>query len=201
MNSLSSQTHGPPKAQLQSGENVTKKRKIMASPEGPTFLPDERAEVDSGTDEPRSKRRRVDNSEGLAGDASMAKKKVRKSEKATADKATKPAPPSLNKHGMYFDSHKDASEKLIVLNWPARGNDPGLPKTVDDRQAIVKQLYAAINDMSNFQDKVGNVLKNRWLGDGDTENAQDKFYEPWRKEKKCWEILVSLSGALNSFQD
>jgi hypothetical protein len=201
VNSLSSQTHDPPEAQLQHGENVTKKRKITASPEGPTFLPDEQAEVDSGTDEPRSKRRRVDNNEGPAGDAPMAKKKVRKSEKATSDKATKPAPPSLNKHGMYFDSHKDASEKLNVLNWPARYNDPGLPKTADDRRAIVKQLYAAINDMSNFQDKVGNVLKKRWLGDGDTENAQDKFYEPWRKEKKCWEILVSLSDALNSFQD
>jgi hypothetical protein len=202
MNNLSSQTYGPSKAQLQPGsEIVTKKRKTTASPEGSTSLPEEQAEIDSENEEPRSKRRRVDDSEEPAQEAPIAKKKVRESKKTTADKATKPAPPSLNEHGMYFDSHEDASGKLNVLNWPARGNDPGLPKTVDDRRAIVKQLYAAINDMSNFQDKVGNVLKKRWLGDGDTENAQDKFYEPWRKEKKCWEILVSLLGALNSFQD
>jgi hypothetical protein len=175
----------------------TKKRKISAASDpGPLSL-ETLADIDSETEEPQTKRVRMDGSEEPAEEAPVASQNGSKSnKKAAVEKATKPAPPSLNEHGMFFDSYEDAATKLDALNWPAR-DDPGLPKSPEDRREIVKELLAAINDMTAFKDKAGPVFQNRWLRDGNAENAQGssagagQFYEPWRKEKKCWEILVS----------
>jgi hypothetical protein len=124
--------------------------------------------------------------------------------------------PALNEHGMYFDSFEDASQKLKALRWPPR-LDETLPVSSAARRAIVKELYDAMNDMSNFQDKAGRAFRKRWLtaqsgpehdsgNDNSTESTQgslptdDTFYEPWSKEKKCWEILVSRADTVQSFR-
>jgi hypothetical protein len=180
----------------------TKKRKIrVASDLAPPSL-ETPADVDSETEEPKTKRLRMDGSEEPAEEAPVATQNGRESKKkAAVEEATKPALPSLNEHGMFFDSYDDAATKLDALNWPAR-DDPGLPKSPENRREIVKELLAAMNDMTAFKDKAGPVFQNRWLRDGDAENAQGsstgagQFYEPWRKEKKCWEILVSFQCPL-----
>jgi hypothetical protein len=96
-------------------------------------------------------------------------------------------PLKLNEHGMYFDDLEEASSKLHGLTWPPR-LDMTLPASAAARREIVKELVAAMNDMSDYQDKVGSVFKKQWLpADGE---ATNDHFSPQSKEKKCWEILV-----------
>jgi hypothetical protein len=103
------------------------------------------------------------------------------------------APPAKNESGLYFDSFEDASGRVQGLNWPPR-LDVTLPAGPAARRAIVKELYAAMTDMSNVQDKNGNVFKKRWGRDQDSppENA----FTAWELERKCWELLVSGTDML-----
>jgi hypothetical protein len=83
---------------------------------------------------------------------------------------------------MYYGNYEDASKKPEGrLNWPPR-DDKMLPKTPEDRRKTVKELLAAMNDMSDCKDKAGAVFKKRWVD-------KPAFYEPWRREKLCWEIV------------
>jgi hypothetical protein len=61
---------------------------------------------------------------------------------------------------MHFDSY-EASTKVNGLDWPPK-LDETLPASPAARRAIVRELYAAMMDMSDVQDKVGNVFKKRW---------------------------------------
>ncbi|KAF2822698.1 hypothetical protein CC86DRAFT_469993 [Ophiobolus disseminans] len=116
----------------------------------------------------------------------------------------------LNEYGMYFDSALDASQKTNGLNWPPR-DDATLPVDLSARREVVKELLAAMNDVSSIEDKIGDVLINRWLPDDflDHQGSQDdgsngsewvarmaaavnKFYAPWIKEKACWELADTL---------
>jgi hypothetical protein len=104
-------------------------------------------------------------------------------------------PPPLNKHGMYFDIFEEATSTMRGLNWPPK-LDHTLPVSNAARRAIVKEFHAAIDDMSDYKDKVGSIFKKRWLGGEEPDvpgaaPASDKFYHPWLKEKTCWKLLVS----------
>jgi hypothetical protein len=163
------------------------------------------------------KRRKVSNAAGQEG---QPKKPIRR-RKATKTAAQAPiktekepdtelsqeaaapamVPPPLNKHGMYFDSFGEAISTMRGLNWPPK-LDRTLPVSDAARRAIVKELHAAIDDMSDCKDKVGSIFKKRWLGGKEPDvaapehaeagaaPASDKFYHPWLKEKTCWKILV-----------
>jgi hypothetical protein len=170
----------------------------------------------TGTEESQTKPQRQRDRKVSCKDTSVANKKPRRS-KNVAEKESakaKDAPPTLNEYGMYYGSFEEASQNLKGLNWPPR-IDETLPASPADRRVIVKEPHAAMNDMSDFQDKLGPVFKKRWLNEqsgpdhdgGDNDNADsvqglltdiDSFYEPWRKEKMCWEILVSRANKLRS---
>jgi hypothetical protein len=98
---------------------------------------------------------------------------------------------------MHFDSY-EASTKVNGLDWPPK-LDETLPASPAARRAMVRELYAAMIDMSDVQDKVGNVFKKRWSSDQDSppENA----FAPWELEKKCWELLVSGTDMPGSADD
>jgi hypothetical protein len=101
--------------------------------------------------------------------------------------------PELNEHGMYFASLEEASAKVHGLTWPPR-IDTTLPASVAARREIVKELHAAMNDMSGCQDKVGHVFKKRWVAEN--KDKLNEHHHPRSREKKCWEILVRLTTLL-----
>jgi hypothetical protein len=90
-------------------------------------------------------------------------------------------PLELSEHGMYFDGLEVASSKLHNLTWPPR-LDMTLPASAAARREMVKELVAAMNDMSDYQDKVGSVFKKQWLP-ADGERTNDHF-SPQSKVKQ-----------------
>jgi hypothetical protein len=116
----------------------------------------------------------------------------------------KKTPPPLKPSGLYFSSAAEARQSTQGLKWDPRDDDT-LPKTQEDREAIVARLLAAMQDMSEFQDKKGPMFNNRWVGPPLEEpdempeeqgkaaprEATDKHYTRWDKEAVCWAILVS----------
>jgi hypothetical protein len=106
-------------------------------------------------------------------------------EKQTNTEVTPPL--ELNEHEMYFDDLEDASSRMHDLTWPPR-LDMTLPASAAARREIVKELVAAMNDKSDYQDKVGSVFKKQWLpADGETTNDH---FSPQSKEKQCYWILI-----------
>jgi hypothetical protein len=54
------------------------------------------------------------------------------------------------------------------------------------RREIVKELVAAMNDMSEYQDKVEHFFRQQWLlSNGETTS---KHFPSQSKEKQCWFI-------------
>jgi hypothetical protein len=187
--------HGMPVAhnvlQTSSHDIATKKRKNMVISEYVEFSSEDPADTESAMEQLPTKRRRMDGSDEPTEDMPLVKKKTKADDKSAA--ATEPAPPMLNKHGMYYGDYEDASKKPEGhLNWPPR-DDKTLPRTPEDRRTTVKELLAAMNDMSDCKDKAGAVFKKHWVD-------KPAFYEPWRREKLCWEIVVSTIATLKCFQ-
>jgi hypothetical protein len=118
--------------------------------------------------------------------------------------------PPLKSSGLYFSSLAEAHQVVHGLNWPPRHDDT-LPKTLEERERYVSQLFNAMQDMSDIHDKQsGAMFQKRWLGevvDQAVENedrntnetrptlhlASDAVYKPWEKEYICWDIVVSES--------
>jgi hypothetical protein len=118
--------------------------------------------------------------------------------------------PPLKSSGLYFSSLVEAHQVVHGLNWPPRHDDT-LPKTLEERERYVSQLFNAMQDMSDIHDKQsGAMFQKRWLGevvdqavedeDGNTNEtrptlhlASDAVYKPWEKEYICWDIVVSGS--------
>lgn len=118
--------------------------------------------------------------------------------------------PLPNEHGMYFDDDIHVSQAPDGLQWPPR-DDPSLPTDSSSRRQVVKELLAAMNDVSSMKDQIGDIIVRRWLPEDylareeekgeladDDEwlaykaSAVDKFYKPWMKEKVCWEVATVL---------
>ncbi|KAF1846333.1 uncharacterized protein K460DRAFT_356024 [Cucurbitaria berberidis CBS 394.84] len=130
-----------------------------------------------------------------------------------SDKVPEQAP-SLRPSGLYFSSLQHARQEVKGLRWDPRP-DETLPTSQEEREAVVQELFDAMQDMSVFEDKKSSsVLKKRWLGEAtptddkegsksDEEDesadvddpattqyiARDDVYKPWVKEKICWEIV------------
>ncbi|KAI4703887.1 hypothetical protein J4E81_000951 [Alternaria sp. BMP 2799] len=118
----------------------------------------------------------------------------------------------LNSFGLYFTEVTEARQKARGLDWPPR-EDETLPNTKEERIAVVRKLFTAIQDTSDIQDKMSSpMLKKRWLAEsagesskegvgnaGETKRTQkiatNTVYKPWVKERLCWDILVSLAIA------
>ena len=140
--------------------------------------------------------------------ASVHKTKMKMSAKAKKDKQQ--APP-VNSFGVYFTEVTEARQGARGLDWPPREDDT-LPNTKEERVAVVRELFAAIQDTSDIQDKKSSpMLKKRWLAESAEESnedgvgdpgktkrkqsiAKDTVYKPWIKERLCWEILVSVAA-------
>jgi hypothetical protein len=122
--------------------------------------------------------------------------------------SAKSSVPSLKPSGLYFSSVTEARQVVQGLNWDPRPDD-SLPQNQQEREAIIHELFDAMQDMSVVQDKKsGLTLKKRWVrseaadkmedeggeepeGEAEQHVASDAFYQRWQKEKICWEILVS----------
>lgn len=142
------------------------------------------------------------------------KKPRRKSQKQVNEVNEPPSPP-LRSSGLYFSDVRHSRQQVNGLSWGPRLDDT-LPTSQEEREAIVKELFIAMQDMSSIQDKKsGLMLKKRWLGEAksadtveSSENggdarvdeseaaqrvASNEVYKPWVKERVCWELLVSGS--------
>ncbi|KAI4650675.1 hypothetical protein J4E93_003032 [Alternaria ventricosa] len=118
----------------------------------------------------------------------------------------------LNSFGLYFTEVTEARQKARGLDWPPR-KDETLPNTKEERIAVVRKLFTAIQDTSDIQDKMSSpMLKKRWLAESVEESGEDRVgnagetkpkqniatntvYKPWVKERLCWDILVSFAIA------
>jgi len=127
-------------------------------------------------------------------------------------KKTKQQAPPLNSFGLYFTEVTEAHQKARRLDWPPR-EDESLPETKEERIAVVRKLFTAIQDTSDIQDKLSSpMLKKRWLAENVGESGEDRVgnagetkpkqkiatntvYKPWVKERLCWDILVSSAIA------
>ncbi|KAI4709434.1 hypothetical protein J4E89_005450 [Alternaria sp. Ai002NY15] len=127
-------------------------------------------------------------------------------------KKTKRQAPPLKSFGLYFTEVTEARQKARGLDWPPR-EDETLPNTKEERIAVVRKLFTAIQDTSDIQDKMSSpMLKKRWLAESAGESSKDvvgnagetkrtqkiatnTVYKPWVKERLCWDILVSFAIA------
>ncbi|KAI4939614.1 uncharacterized protein J4E92_000900 [Alternaria infectoria] len=127
-------------------------------------------------------------------------------------KKTKRQAPPLQSFGLYFTEVTEARQKARGLDWPPH-EDETLPNTKEERIAVVRKLFTAIQDTSDIQDKMSSpMLKKRWLAESAGESSKDvvgnagetkrtqkiatnTVYKPWVKERLCWDILVSFAIA------
>jgi len=88
-------------------------------------------------------------------------------------KKTKRQALPLNSFGLYFTEVTEARQKARGLDWPPR-EDETLPNTKEERIAVVRKLFTAIQDTSDIQDKMSSpMLKKRWLAESAGESSKD----------------------------
>lgn len=89
--------------------------------------------------------------------------------------------------GTLFSSLEEASAAAIkTSNVPP---DPTLPCTLQQKKAIVKALFNAINSIDHAEDNPGMIRP-----------FAEKKYEPVRIENACWQILVRLPSEHHVFR-
>ena len=87
--------------------------------------------------------------------------------------------------GLCFQTMDEAKSSMDCVQWRAPEPDETIPRTEEERRAVVKLLVNAFTDMSVARDTEGNAYRKRLT------SGHDSYYGDWAIEACAWDIVVS----------